>query len=136
MTFWTLRYLHKLRDAFFSTRALSGSKRVQNEVFGTGKSTHIVWLFAFFDRIARLLNVVFRIDRYCWRIICKQNPITRLFRQCVPWFINIIAQRSQYTAEVLTLPCWWPSCNRTLTDGLGIVWHQQLFSDLKYAADT
>src|ERR1700749_3135808 len=106
----------KLRNALFHQRTFRICKRIQYVASGARKGPLIAWLLPPLERGASLAWSKARIDRDRRLLIREQYPVSVFFRQRAPRRINVITERDENIAQVLSVPCRRPSCDGAFTD--------------------
>src|ERR1700761_2211583 len=116
MTQWTFSAQHVVRQALFHQRAVGGREGMKDIAPGAGEGALIARLRLAFEGLSHLRRREPGVDGDDGLLIGKQDPLPVLLRQIAPRAVDVVAERRQDVALVLSLPRRWPRGDGALPD--------------------
>ena len=107
---------HVLRDALFHQRAVRVREGRQDMALCAGERAHIAGLQLALEGLSGFGGSESGVDGNLGLVFGEEDPVAVLLRQITPWLVDVIAERDQDVALVLTSPRGRPCCDGTLDE--------------------
>ena len=129
--------LIKYCDTRFLVNALCGVREsVQDVSLDAGERAHVAGLLLALESAARFCGSEAGVDRDGGLLVGEENPVAIFLGKVAPGTIDVVAERDQDVALVLSAPGGGPRGDGAFTDGQRIVRHHGAFGDVVDAAET
>ena len=125
-----------LRHALFHQRALRVREGVQHVAARAGERALIARFVLALERGARLLRREAGVDGHGRLFVGEENPVAIFFRQIAPRRVDVVAERHENVAQILSVPRGRPRGDRALANGQRVVGHHRFLGDLVHAAQS
>jgi hypothetical protein len=123
-----------LRHPIADQRALRGGEGVQHITPRARERALVIGSLLAREGAPHLSRIVPRIDRDDRLLVGEEEPVAILLGEFPPRAIDIVAERLQDVAQVLTLPGGRPGGNGPFANGQGVVQYHRAFRHLVYPA--
>src|SRR3984957_5658634 len=90
----------------------------------------VAWLRLAFERSARFLRREAGVDGHGWRLVGEEDPVAIFLRQIAPGGVDVVAERHEDVAQVLSVPCGWPRGDGALANRQRVIGHHGFFGHL------
>src|SRR5688572_27644729 len=109
---------------------------MQHVAPGPGEGAHVAGLLLALEGSTHFGGLEAGVYRNHRLLVREENPVPLLLRQVTPWRVDVVAERHEDVALVLTLPGDRPRRHGALANGQRWIQHHRLFRGVVDPAET